>query len=507
MESPRTNIDKLPEDVLIEIFSCYRLLHMSHRTYWPWHMLTHVCRRWRQLVIASPNRLKLRLKVTRNSPVSVILAYSPPLPLALVYVTQPGDPETPDSPSWPSATVDEITLAFEHINRVRSICLCSTCEALESQLLPLMTWPALQLEILIIQSDIPVLLSSNSLLGGRAPVLREVMFTNVILDSAIAPFPQAPCVTSFWFWLEEADSVGSSLTRSLTEALCAMPSLESLFLTLPIDLLDPEELPARNIGRTSFPALSSILYRGPSGHFDYLIQRIDVPQLVTLQIHLYGISLFAIPSLSRFISGAPKLLVPSSARMELSVSTSYLQLVPLVLSRASIVLYIDFGAPLPHPSLIASTASVFRSLIPALSLSTSLSIKDIGGPDDISPGRNREDDARDLFTVFRAFEQVTSLHVDNASTPYICHALLESTSRKLLPNLQEVELAFYSHDGYSPSDALVRLEPFIADRKFTGRPVKVYCTILPQGKKHPALKDVCGLIWDIRSKTKIELNV
>jgi hypothetical protein len=58
----QATVNKLPYDVLLDIFDVYLNvtgpLVFEERTN-RWHTLVHVCRRWRDLVFASPRRLNL----------------------------------------------------------------------------------------------------------------------------------------------------------------------------------------------------------------------------------------------------------------------------------------------------------------------------------------------------------------------------------------------------------------------------------------------------------------
>jgi hypothetical protein len=67
-----TTISLLSGDVLLEIFDFCQKHRVSRyaaipEAVWDWHILVHVCQRWRQVVFASPLRLNLRILCTRNS--------------------------------------------------------------------------------------------------------------------------------------------------------------------------------------------------------------------------------------------------------------------------------------------------------------------------------------------------------------------------------------------------------------------------------------------------------
>jgi F-box-like len=65
----RVTIDIPPDDVLLLIFHFDRLTYLDEPRdfarmrylFWKWHLLVHVCRRWRSVVFGSPNFLDLRL--------------------------------------------------------------------------------------------------------------------------------------------------------------------------------------------------------------------------------------------------------------------------------------------------------------------------------------------------------------------------------------------------------------------------------------------------------------
>jgi F-box-like len=134
-----TSIHILNDDLLLNIFHFYQLAHgleeyenegfqfmaepriplanQFHR-HW-WYNLAHVCRRWRNLILASPYWLKLQLVCTFGVPVADMLAHSPPLPLTIYYnhIYRRRIP-TPEDEL-------DMLLALLHRDRVRHVCLSS----------------------------------------------------------------------------------------------------------------------------------------------------------------------------------------------------------------------------------------------------------------------------------------------------------------------------------------------------------------------------------------------
>jgi hypothetical protein len=54
-----------------------------------WYTLSHVCQRWRNIILRSASYLDLSLVCTYGTPVADMLAHSPPLPLVLDYAERP----------------------------------------------------------------------------------------------------------------------------------------------------------------------------------------------------------------------------------------------------------------------------------------------------------------------------------------------------------------------------------------------------------------------------------
>jgi hypothetical protein len=73
-------IATLPDEILLEIFDFYGEEHYDD---W-WHTLVHVCRRWRNVVFASPRRLDLQLRCTRTRSVRDMLDIWPELPIIIL---------------------------------------------------------------------------------------------------------------------------------------------------------------------------------------------------------------------------------------------------------------------------------------------------------------------------------------------------------------------------------------------------------------------------------------
>jgi len=99
--SPRTpSIHILDDDSLLHVFYLYRPFLLGEdegdvgrlfggwerwaRGRW-WYKLSHVCQRWRNVILGSATYLGVSLVCTYGTPVADMLAHSPPLPLVIDY--------------------------------------------------------------------------------------------------------------------------------------------------------------------------------------------------------------------------------------------------------------------------------------------------------------------------------------------------------------------------------------------------------------------------------------
>jgi hypothetical protein len=122
----------LPDDVLLEIFDFYRLIPIYTPLYpglsWPWHLLVHVCRRWRQIIFESPNRLDLHILCTHKTPVKKNLRIWPNFPLFINYDDYTG-------PSLIGNVIDALRLS-NRVGQVKLKKLCSSSVPLRRPLWP-----------------------------------------------------------------------------------------------------------------------------------------------------------------------------------------------------------------------------------------------------------------------------------------------------------------------------------------------------------------------------------
>jgi hypothetical protein len=105
---PFTAVQRFQIEPWIEPFPQYT---RPTRGRW-WYKLTHVCQRWRNLILGSASYLDLSLVCTRCTPVADMLAHSLPLPLDIDY---------PDKYHITTEEEEEAILALRQRDRVRRV--------------------------------------------------------------------------------------------------------------------------------------------------------------------------------------------------------------------------------------------------------------------------------------------------------------------------------------------------------------------------------------------------
>jgi len=164
-------IDKLPDDVLLNIFHFSRVEGINRfGIMWEWDVLVEVCRRWRLLIFQSPRGLNLRLVCTRRTPVRVLVNSWPAIPIIILGYSPP----TFEHP------ISSVVAALKHCHRIYGIWLnnltTTQCQSIIEETQELFP----QLTFLKLGPDLPmeVTLPLN-FLGGSTPCLRVIQLDNI----------------------------------------------------------------------------------------------------------------------------------------------------------------------------------------------------------------------------------------------------------------------------------------------------------------------------------------
>ncbi|KAH9172900.1 WD40-repeat-containing domain protein [Lactarius sanguifluus] len=289
-------IGMLPDNVLLEIFDTYRSRSYTYSDIWEWHLLIHVCQRWRQIVFASPHRLNLRILCTSGTPVRTNLGIWPAFPIAIDYRhSYSKDGITPNDEDNIVATLNS-----EHLERVISVRLYAKGSQL-GKIAPVMQepFPALtHLHIDCEDGNAPVL--PAEFLGGSAPRLQEITLSGI-------PYLALPTLllsTSDLVKLElrNIPPTGYIPPEAMVVGLAALPRLETFIIGFQSATHRPDRIRPLPETRTVLPALTYFEFQGASEYLEDLLARIDCPQLDRIFVnYLNQLADFQIAQLSKFI--------------------------------------------------------------------------------------------------------------------------------------------------------------------------------------------------------------
>jgi F-box-like len=297
--SSRAAIEPLPDDVLLNIFDFYQKLGNEYPPWKKsnrWHVLAHVCRRWRCVVFGSPLRLNMQLECGAGTPVDVEkgLDIWPRLPIVV------GNTWTTDI-----TCNDTIIAAVEHHDRVCMIALqYSTCSLLEQLLrVTQVPFPALTSLKLNFFGDksVPAPVLPDTFLGGSAPRLQRLTLCGI-------PFPTLPkllssCHDLVTVSLWKIPHTGYISPQVMATSLIPLTRLESLG----IGFESPASSPNRRhrfpppLARINLPTLTQLFFHGASEYFEDFIAQIDTPAIISLRTEFFNQLIFDFSQSLQFV--------------------------------------------------------------------------------------------------------------------------------------------------------------------------------------------------------------
>ena len=243
------------------------------RPIWNWHILVHVCRRWRQLIFDSPRRLTLRILCTYGTPVRKSLGIWPAFPIDL-QLNSMGRLNPKDE--------DNTTAALEHPDRVNSVSLCTHGSQLGKMVAVMQkSFPVLRrLYMSSWIEDTPVL--TATFLGGSAPHLQAITLVRI-------PSPALPTLllsTSNLITLNLLDipTPGYISPERVVVCLAALPRLKVFGLSFEDATSRPRRIRPPPVTRPVLPALAKLSFQGAFEYLEDLVVGIDSPQLKRVTI-------------------------------------------------------------------------------------------------------------------------------------------------------------------------------------------------------------------------------
>ena len=264
----------------------------------------HVCRLWRQIIFASPLRLRLNLHCTNNTPVRKHLGVWPPLPLTVGYDLITGQAPNPE---------DNLLAALENPDRVVVFGL----RFMDSHLAKLAT---------VLQKPFPVLTNLRlaleygeeplpaGFLGGPMPSLQY-------LDLHSIPFPDLPTlllstrglVTLHLQKIPPAGYISPQAMAACLSTLIMLTYLSISFQEGTFDSVRPEQIDPASVPLIVLPSLTSIFFDGVCEYAEPLFAQIDCPRLSKIDMSYLDSSLgfqvthnFPTSSIARKTLGHPR---------------------------------------------------------------------------------------------------------------------------------------------------------------------------------------------------------
>ena len=443
-------IEIISDDVLLSIF--HHFLHASPQF---WHVLTHVCQKWRRITFESPLGSRLRLYCTYGTPVSKTLGYLPPFPIVINYgaIHRPPTPEDEDN----------IMDALEHTDRVCSISFTVSRSLLKK--LSTISKPFSELEELVLLSkdSSQLTLPSAFWWGHRLRTLRSTRIAFPSLPRLLLPSQNLVDIQ-----LDEIPSVGYFSPEAFAIALCGMTQLQTLslhFLSLP-PRRNYLSLPPSPGDRVVLPVLTHFKYRGISKYLDIFVARIDAPRLRDIDTRFFSQPTLDASQLGGFINRIELWRSPFRAEIlssEGTISITFTQ--PGAHTRLALQIsceQLDWQL-----SSISQICDQFSSFIFSVE---ELDIKMAG------PSRVPDDmDNEQWLRLIRVFNCAKGIHVPGEFVTDILHALrlADEGDDIVLPALQSLYL-----DRTTPA-AKDTVDSFVSQRQLSGHPVRIYISGTP----------------------------
>src|SRR5260221_2390194 len=212
----------LADDVLLEIFKFYvderRVNYWDFHHFDKWHMLVHVCQRWRNLVIISPRYLNVQLLWRPKRSVKKIIDIWPEFPICVYDY------------GFRVQAADNDDAALKLNDRVSQIRLLNLSPITWERYAPLMQDLFPMLTHLCVQPYSPIKqVISDSFLGGSAPCLQELLLDGVPFPALPKLLLSATKLVRLTLW--NIPDSGYISPESLAICLSALTRLESLSLT------------------------------------------------------------------------------------------------------------------------------------------------------------------------------------------------------------------------------------------------------------------------------------
>jgi hypothetical protein len=267
------SIMTLPCNVLLDIFDFYRNDHdHSYSTVWRWHILVHVCQRWRQIIFESPLRLNLKVLCTYGTSVKKCFDIWPNVPIAINYCS------THSSVSFRPDDHENVICALGRPDRVAHLRLALTSLHLRKFATVIQKpFPALRRLILRPIAEFELLLPAE-FLGGSAPRLQTIDIVGIAFPTLPTLLLSARDLVELK--LSQVPQTGYISPEVMVACLAGLPKLKNLYIQFESNTLHPLSF----IARTILPALTHFHFKGSSKYLEDFTARIICPQLNSVNV-------------------------------------------------------------------------------------------------------------------------------------------------------------------------------------------------------------------------------
>ncbi len=464
-----TTIHSLPDEILLEIFDFCVVVNQDfpnsdaqppivtsgrdmQRQSKSWHLLVHVCRRWRAIVFKSAHRLNLQLVCTPVTPAKVTLDIWPPLPL-LIY----GDVSI--------FGADNIIVALKHSDRVCSIDLNVGSLQLENVLTAMQVpFPELT-DLSLTLKDATASVIPDSFMGGSAPRLRLLC-----LDAI--PFPALPNLLRSTTHLVDLRLLnipqsGYISPEAMATCLSELTGLREISLEFQSHLPYPEQNSWQRLPspRSVLPALYYFRFKGVNEYLEELVAGIDAPRLYQLSTTFFSQINFDIGELIQFISRTSIMKELNDARVVFDSRTAWVTFQPQIsqLSIEQVKVEISCQVPDWQLSSLAQICDFSLDWMESLYVYENLHSQ-LDWDDNIE---NAE-----WLELLHSFTAVKNLYLSKQFAPRLAPALQELTgdrTTEVLPTLRNIFL-----EGFLPSKPVQEgIRQFVSARQLIDRPVAI----------------------------------
>ena len=296
-------IDKLSDDVLLRIFDSYRREVEDINSTWRWHVLVHICKRWRRIIFAFPGHLNLQLVCKSKTDMKTTLDIWPALPISI------------QASFGRNADEDDILGALGNRDRIAGInfeCLTRSdlkkCVALMQQSFPVLS----SLDLSTTDNEIGYV-SSDAFLGGSAPQLKRVSLGGIRFPALPKLLSSARDLVDLYLADFSISGRGSVSLEAMVTCLSMLTRLQSLTIGFKEEISSPDptsQIPT-SLTPTVLPALTDLLLTGPYEYLENILTRIDTPLLEDGDLQFHDVPKFDHPQVSQFIHRTGMFNLPS----------------------------------------------------------------------------------------------------------------------------------------------------------------------------------------------------